>query len=215
MKWTEIAWEASKPIYNKILTLPFLHELMNGTLPKEKFYFYLSQDAIYLSEYGKVLAGIASRMNNVKQRSAFLKFSTDTIAVEQALHAFYLKDAPPVSYEGPSPTCLLYTGFVSQQLLCYPVEIALAAVLPCFWIYQKVGDHIIANHAKDRNPYQPWIDTYGGEEFANEVKKAIEICDVVAEGSPLQKDMTKAFCYAAKMEWMFWDSAYNMEEWPL
>ncbi len=215
MKWTEIAWEASKPIYHKILELPFLKELMNGSLPKEKFYFYLNQDAIYLSEYGKVLAGIASRMNDVKQRSAFLKFSTDTIAVEQALHAFYLKDAPPKKYEGPSPSCLLYTGFVSQQLLCYPVEIALASILPCFWIYQKVGDYIIANHTKDENPYQAWIDTYGGEEFATEVKKAIDICDAVADGSALQEEMTKAFRYAVKMEWMFWDSAYKMEDWPL
>ncbi len=215
MTWTEKAWEASKPIYKKILKLPFLQELMNGTLPREKFYFYLNQDAIYLGEYGKVLAGIASRLNNLEQRSAFLKFSTDTISVEQALHAFYLKDAPPKKYEGPSPGCLLYTGFLSQQLLCQPVEIALASVLPCFWIYQKVGDYIIENQIKGENIYQAWIDTYGGEEFATEVKKAIAICDNVADGSALQEEMTKAFCYASKMEWMFWDSAYRLEEWPV
>ncbi|MCW3786978.1 TenA family protein [Plebeiibacterium sediminum] len=215
MSWTEKAWKASESIYNKILELPFLHELMNGTLPEEKFYFYLNQDAIYLSEYGKILAGIATRLSNSDHRAAFLGFSTDTIAVESALHAFYLKDAPKVDYSGPSPSCLLYTGFLSQQLLCCPVEVAIAAVLPCFWIYQKVGDYILEHQTTSENRYQTWIDTYGGEEFAAAVTKALEISNTVAENSVLQDQMTEAFQYACKMEWMFWDSAYRKEDWPV
>ncbi len=215
MTWTEKAWKASESIYNKILELPFLHELMNGTLPEEKFYFYLNQDAIYLAEYGKILAGIASRLTNGDQRAAFLGFSNDTITVESALHAFYLKDAPKTKYSGPSPSCSLYTGFLSQKLLCYPVEVALAAILPCFWIYKKVGDYILEHQTKEQNRYQNWIDTYGGEEFGNAVKRALEICDSVAENTSLQEEMTEAYLYATKMEWMFWDSAYRMEEWPV
>ncbi len=53
------------------------------------------------------------------------------------------------------------------------------------------------------------------KEFATEVKKAIAICDDVAKDSALQEEMTRAFCYASRMEWMFWDSAYRMEEWPV
>ncbi len=215
MTWTEKAWQASESIYNKILELPFLHELMNGTLSEDKFFFYLNQDAMYLAEYGKILAGIASRLADGDQRAAFLGFSNDAIAVESALHAFYLKDAPKVKYKGPSPSCLLYTGFLSKQLLCYPIETALAAVLPCFWIYQKVGDYIIEHQTKGENRYQNWIDTYGGEEFAAAVNKALKICDAVADGSSLQDEMTEAFQYACKMEWMFWDSAYRMEEWSV
>jgi thiaminase (transcriptional activator TenA) len=214
MRWSEQAWRESAPIYKRILELAFLQELMAGVLSREKFYFYLYQDSIYLSEYGKILAGIASRLPNSQHRNAFLHFADDTIVVESALHASYLKDAPRPPYEGPSPTCLLYTGFLSQQLLFSPVETALAAVLPCFWIYQKVGDYIIANQTKNNNPYQAWIATYGNSEFANTVKKAIAICDEMAENSPRKMEMTNAFSYASKMEWMFWDSAYRLENWP-
>jgi len=215
MKWSEQTWKSIEPIYNNILELDFLHELMNGTLPAEKFYFYLRQDAIYLAEYGKVLAGIAMRMEKSEHREAFLRFSADTISVESALHEFYLQSAPTAPHRGASPACLLYTGFLSKQLLCYPIETALAAVLPCFWIYQKVGDYIVSHQTTEDNPYQNWIDTYGSEDFARTVEKAIAICDQVAEKSNLKTEMTEAFTYASKMEWMFWDSAYRLENWPV
>lgn len=215
MKWSEQTWETIEPIYKRILELPFLHELMNGTLPMEKFYFYLQQDALYLSEYGKVLSGIASRLEDPNHRHAFLHFAADTITVERILHESYLKNASASLYIGASPSCLLYTGFLSKQLLCYPVETALAAVLPCFWIYQKVGNYIVAHQTKGDNPYQAWIDTYGSEDFACTVQNAIAVCDAEAEGSPLRVEMTDAFVSASKMEWMFWDSAYRLEEWPV
>jgi Putative transcription activator len=215
MKWSEQAWKSIEPVFNRIAELPFLKELIDGSLPAEKFYFYLRQDAIYLSEYGKVLAGIAMRLENPQYRDAFLHFSADTIAVESALHEFYLQSAPATNYQGPSPSCLLYTGFLSKQWICYPIETALAAVLPCFWIYQKVGDYIVSHQRPGHNPYQAWIDTYGSEDFARTVDKAIAICDETAENSTLKAEMTEAFAYAAKMEWMFWDSAYRLEEWPV
>ena len=215
MKWSEQAWAAIEPIYQRILELPFLHELKEGTLPKEKFNFYLRQDAIYLSEYGKILAGIATRLHQPEHREAFLKFSTETIAVESALHGSFLKDAPTPAYHGASPSCLLYTGFLSKQLAHHPIETTLTAVLPCFWIYKKVGDHLLATQNRDNNPYQPWIDTYGGDDFARSVERAIAICDHAAKNSTRHAEMTEAFVYASKMEWMFWDSAYRMENWPV
>lgn len=215
MNWSEQAWASIEPIYQQILELPFLHELMAGTLPMEKFDFYLRQDAIYLAEYGKVLAGIATRLEDATQRNTFMGFAAETIAVESILHESYLKNAPEPPYKGASPGCLLYTGFLSKQLMFYPVETVLAAVLPCFWIYQEVGNYIQAHQTEGNNPYQAWIDTYGSEGFAGSVRKATAICNAAAEQSNRGAEMTEAFVYASKMEWMFWDSAYRMEQWPV
>ncbi len=215
MKWSQNTWNACEPIYHRILELPFLLELMDGTLPREKFYYYLQQDAIYLSEYGKIMAGIAARLDNTRYREAFLNFAKATITVELSLHATFLKDATPNSYRAASPCCLLYTGYLSSLLHFSPIEQVLAGILPCFWIYQKVGDNIVEHQTKDDNPYQQWINTYSGEDFAGMVNIAIEICDEVAEKSLLKAEMTEAFRYASKMEWMFWDSAYRLEAWPV
>jgi len=47
--------------------------------------------------------------------------------------------------------------------------------------------------------------------------RAIEILDELAEAaSPaVRAQMTEAFVNATRMEWMFWDSAYKMEKWPI
>jgi thiaminase/transcriptional activator TenA len=97
----------------------------------------------------------------------------------------------------------------------HSVEVGMAAVLPCFWIYKKIGDYILEIQNKDNNPYQDWISTYAGEEFGLLVDKAIAICDEAAQNStPAQQQlMTQAFITASRLEFAFWDSAYRLEKW--
>ena len=215
MKWSEEIWDECTSVYDQILKLPFLNELMKGTLLQDNFRFYLQQDALYLAEYGRVLAGIAVQLDRKEWREDFLKFSADTVAVEQALHQYYLKE-DRVDVD-PTPTCMLYTGYLYRQLASASVEEAMAAILPCFWVYKKVGDHILENQVKNNNPFQSWIDTYGGEEFALAVEKAIGICDEVAQNTtPACRElMNRSFRWSFKLEWMFWDSAWKMEEWAV
>ncbi|MDL2257189.1 thiaminase II [Bacteroidales bacterium OttesenSCG-928-I14] len=217
MKWSEQTWDTILPIYEKILQLPFIQELAAGTLNPDKFVFYIRQDAAYLSDYGRVLAIIASKLNDPKHSEAFINFAGDSIATENALHASFVNELKDGHAIEASPTCLLYTSFLLSQLANAPVEVMAASVLPCFWIYKEVGDYILSVQTPNENPYQDWIDTYGGEDFEKSTKLAISICDQLAEKcTDEQRDsMTKAFVMAAKMEWMFWDSAYKQEEWSI
>ncbi|WP_313380319.1 thiaminase II [Proteiniphilum saccharofermentans] len=217
MKWSEEAWQSTKPVYEKILALPFIKRLINGTLPKETFLFYICQDAIYLSDYGKVLTGIASKLEDPGHIEAFIHFAGGTLAVEKVLHQSFMQELKSNGAIEPSPSCLLYTSFLQKQLANAPIEVALATVLPCFWVYKEVGDYILEHQTKDNNPYQKWIDTYGGEEFARSVISAIAICDEIAEQctEDRKKAMTESFIISTKLEWLFWDSAYRQEQWPV
>jgi thiaminase/transcriptional activator TenA len=91
----------------------------------------------------------------------------------------------------------------------------MAATLPCFWIYKKVGDHILDNQKAGDNPYQRWIDTYGGDEFATAVQRAIDICDNAVENttSDIRNRMTEAFITSTRMEYDFWEAAYELKVW--
>ena len=56
---------------------------------------------------------------------------------------------------------------------------------------------------------------YSGEEFQEVVQKAIDLTDRVAEDAndkQLEK-MQEAFITSTRLEWIFWDSAYRMENW--
>lgn len=215
MKWSENTWAMTTPIYNRITQLPFIKELMAGTLPYEKFAFYIQQDALYLAEYGKVLTGIASKLSNSRHIASFIHFAGDSIAVENELHKSFVKEFN--TKLKPSPSCLLYTSYLTSLLGSAPREVICAGVLPCFWIYNEIGKYILANQSSEDNRYQNWINTYEGEEFTKSVIEAISICDELAEKctDEQQKMMTEAFIMCSKFEWMFWDSAYNMEQWKI
>lgn len=217
MKWSEEAWLKAKPVYDKILDLSFINELMDGTLDEKKFIFYIQQDAIYLSDYGKVLTGIASKLSNPDHIEKFIHFAGDSMAVEKALHESYFQIIESNNTKEASPSCLLYTSYLMKQLANAPVEVILAAVLPCFRIYKEVGDYILANQTKGENKYQSWINTYGGDDFAKSVEEAMQICDELAEKctSEQRKAMTDAYVMCTKMEWMFWDSAWKLEQWSV
>lgn len=217
MKWSEKTWQAAQPVYNQILELPFIQELMNGVLPREKFLFYIQQDAIYLSEFGKTLAGIVARLQNKSHIEAFISFAGDTVAVEGSLHESFLQTMEKPVTKKPSPSCLLYTCYMRKQLSATSVEEAVATVLPCFWVYKEVGNYILKHQTRSENPYQEWINTYGGEDFEKAVNLAISICNELAANCTerQQQAMTETFVLAVKMEWMFWNSAWNLEQWPV
>ena len=217
MKWSEQAWELVKPIYDKILTMPFNQELSIGTLPKEKFIFYLAQDAYYLLEFGRTLSTISGRVQDADLVMAYAGFSTGAIFAERSLHESYFLEFGLDSKVKPSPATLLYTNYILNQAAYASVEVAAAAVLPCFWIYKAVGDHIFAQQQGDRNVYKRWIDMYAGVEFAKAVTQAINITDDLARhASPAtQQKMLDAFEMATRLEWMFWESAYAMEQWKI
>lgn len=75
----------------------------------------------------------------------------------------------------------------------------------------------MAKNPTKNNPYQGWVDAYSGPEFEESVQKAIAIINEAARhASPIIVDkMHQAYTKAAKLEWMFWDSAYHQAQWPL
>lgn len=213
MKWSDHAWREVADVYNAILEHPFVSELSAGTLSKERFLFYINQDSIYIENYSRVLAHIASRLPGRKQTEDFIRFASDGIAVEKLLHESYLAGSSVDS--APTPTTLLYNSFESSKALA-PVEVEAACILPCFVVYLNVG-RVISERSVAGNPYSHWIETYADETFAASTARAIEICDeLAAKTTPeIREQMTRAFVMSARMEWMFWDSAYNLEKWKI
>lgn len=215
MKWSEQAWLSIEPIYESVLQMPFIQELIEGTLPLEKFQYYLMQDSIYLEHFGRALAIIGSRANNIPDMLAFFRFAETTIIVENALHESYFKDFCIINRDSIQPACHHYAHFLKSTTALEAVEVGMAAVLPCFWIYKAVGDYIYQRQNGNNNPYQKWINTYAGEEFGIAVKSAISICDNNAAQTTvaIQDKMTDAFIMSSRLEYDFWEAAYMNRRW--
>lgn len=214
--WYIKARENTNYILEAIKKQPFIKELINGTLPIDVFEFYINQDSLYLENYKKVLATVGLKCTHSHDIHFYLSSAAGIIEVENHLHQLFLKDKQ--FSKQPSPTCELYISYLTKMTTNYSVEEGLAAVLPCFTIYKEVGEYIMENQNYSiANPYQNWIDTYGGEEFSKSVAQAIEITNKYAlkTTEEIIDKMNLAFEKSSKLEFMFWDSAYKKEQWKI
>jgi thiaminase/transcriptional activator TenA len=215
MSWSEEAWNHSAGIYARILDLPFIRELQAGSLSVERFRFYIAQDARYLEHFSKALAIIGARHPQPAASLAFYRFAETAIVVENALHASYFDEYAIDDVVRIEPACHHYVHFLLSQAAIQPLEVAMASVLPCFWIYREVGMHIHKNAALAENPYRRWIETYSNEDFDRSVREAIGHCDAAAEATTpaMRQAMTEAFDQACRLELDFWDGAYHGRTW--
>ncbi|MGA9699497.1 MAG: thiaminase II [Acinetobacter sp.] len=218
MSFSQEVWQRNLDLYQKTLTLPFNQELAQGTLSKEVFSHYVIQDAHYLLAYGRALAVCAAKAFEADDVIQFAEAARIAIVVERSLHDGFMQefDITKKEFESTPLTlaCHHYTSFLTATAWSESYPVVLASLLPCFWIYAEVGKDIVDNSIPN-NSYQAWVDTYSGEEFNEAVRNVIATIDKVAarcDADTLEK-MHHAYTTAAKLEWLFWDSAYDQRQW--
>lgn len=213
--FTEHAWSDIRPIVEGIETHPFVSGLGDGSLDSERFDYYMAQDALYLADYGHVLALAGAQAPTVEDLQFWTHSATATAVTERELHARHITDLAAAE---PSPTCLAYTSFLAACATRGSYAELVAAVLPCFWIYDHIGRRLLdtlGDH--DDHPYADWIDTYADPAFTHASRRAQELTNAAVDPLPLeqQERALRAFRTASRYEWMFWDAAWRLETWPI
>ena len=92
MNWSTNTWNSTQIIYDEILQMPFINDLMYGNLEIEKFQFYITQDSFYLDHFGRALAMIGARAQSIEDALSFIRFGEGAIVVENALHQSFFKE---------------------------------------------------------------------------------------------------------------------------
>ena len=217
--FSQSLWQANEALFQDTLQLPFNRELAAGTLSMERFRHYMIQDAHYLVAYGRALAVTAAKSDNAEGVVQFANAANEAVVVERSLHDGFMRDfgVTPGQFAAVplTPACHHYTSFLVATAWSAPYPVAVAALLPCFWIYAEVGRDIHARSAPG-NPYRSWVDTYASEEFHAAVRGVCATVDRLADGATqaTRAAMHAAYRDAARLEWLFWDSAYRLAEWP-
>jgi thiaminase/transcriptional activator TenA len=220
MRFTDDLWRSIGPIYDAILRHPFVRGLTDGTLPRECFRFYVVQDALYLRDFARALSLTAARAPEEDWIVMFNEHSAGALRVERALHESFFTDfglgPDEVAATPLAPTNLAYTSYLLAVTSAAPFPQAVAAVLPCYWIYWEVGRTL--ERAGSPDPlYRRWIGTYASAEFGAVVQAVIEVADRVAAGAaPAEREaMRRHFVTTSRYEWMFWDMGWRREAWPV
>lgn len=81
------------------------------TLERDRFVFYLQQDALYLIDFARAFAHTAAKLNSVTHVEDFLAFAHEVLIAERELHKqhFQLFEVQP--NEHVQPACFNYTNY--------------------------------------------------------------------------------------------------------
>lgn len=210
MKHSIKAWDMAAPIFTAIIQHPFNQELMSGTLSQHKFNYYIHQDSLFLKDYSSCFALIASKIQP-EYVSTFLNFAQVYAENSRTLVEKYCRrDEGASNPHKLSRATQSFTSYLLSVAAVEPVEVAVAALLPTFWIYRETA-LLIEKGSPANNPYAEWISAYTGKEFAEHVEQAISIFDALAEKTTdeIRQKMLEAFSKCTMLEWHFWNDVYE------
>ena len=112
--WTEALWRAGAPTARQIAEGDFVTALVEGSLQEEAFAFYLSQDSLYLVQYGRALADLGARAPRISETTFWGEAASRCDVVEGELHRRLLGDAPRPEV---GPVTSAYADFLKSTVL--------------------------------------------------------------------------------------------------
>jgi thiaminase/transcriptional activator TenA len=205
-------------VYDEILRHPFITGLTDGTLDHDAFRYFIVQDSHYLRAYSRALSMVSARATDEDAVEMFARHSAEAIAVERELHAGLLGslDLTPADVDriGSGPTTTAYMSYLTAVCATGTYAEAVAAVLPCYWIYREVGRALLDRSSPDPL-YKQWIATYGSPEFDAVVESVLAVTDRLDVGAAERERCHRHFATTSRYEWMFWDAAYHRLAWPV
>jgi thiaminase/transcriptional activator TenA len=204
------------PIWNAIFDHPFLQELKAGTLPLKKFRYFLGQDWHYLDVFARTVGAAISKSRNAHT----LEHLADRVLrpIEKPLHRklgeLLQIDLIHLIAARPAPTNVAYMNHLLATAAQGSVGEIAAALLPCPWTYQEIGQRI----GEVQHPvYSEWAIFYASGVLSESVEAWRRFVDEAASDANAgeRATMAGAFLLSSRYEYLFWEMAYRQEEWPV
>ena len=201
---------------------PFVTGIGDGTLPLDNFRYYMRQDYVFLIEFCRAISLAVAKARTLEDMGWFAQMIHETLNMEMALHVSFCADFDITEEEllatKPSPTTWAYTRHMINTAHQGTVGETAAVILPCSWGYAEIGQALYAQGTPEDQPlYTRWIETYNSQEFADIADWLRGFVDKHAEtaGTSELEAMERVFKISSQYEYMFWDAAWRMEEWPV
>lgn len=211
----------SERIWRAIETHAFLRELQAGTLPMNRFTYYILQDYVYLLDFAQVLCQGGAKSPDLKTLALFCRHALGAVEVERGFHASFGAtlglSAKQLEAVPKGPITQAYIGHLQSVARGGTLGEIVAAVLPCYWIYGEVGRRLYRNRPRKPKIYRQWIETYAADAFWQPVREQIRLMDQLgAAANRHEKQLMAAhFTLSSRYELMFWQQAYRLQSWPV
>lgn len=220
-KFTDELRQYAAPIWEADLKHPFVRGIADGSLPTEKFKFYLIQDYLFLLDYSRVFAHGVIKAPDEKTMALFAQLLNETLNTEMDLHRGYCEKfgITPADMEAApmAPTTHAYTRHILNVSQIGTLADVIAGVLPCQWGYAEIGTNLAEQGGSPEPLYQEWIDMYASPEFLalGEWLRNL-LNEITLDSSPAEKErLQHHFHLSSRYEYLFWEMAWTEQEWQI
>lgn len=197
---------------------PFVAGIQDGSLPEAAFRFYLRQDYLFLIHFARAYALAAFKAENLEDMRSAAATLTALVDVETSLHVEYCKgwgvSLAEMEATEEAPACVAYTRLVLDKGMQGDLLDLQVALAPCVVGYGVIGQRLLKdpNTCRDGNPYQSWMEMYGGADYWELVVAAEAQLDrlFAARGSEARyPSLKRTFEAATRMEVGFWQMGWD------
>jgi thiaminase/transcriptional activator TenA len=218
---SEIRAKAAE-IWRRELEHPFVRGLGDGTLPVDRFRFYLEQDYLFLIEYCRVFALASAKARDLQSMNLFAGLLGDTLKVEMQLHRDYCQRLgialSALQNAHLAPVTDAYTRHLLTAAYAGTVTDIVASVLPCQLGYAEIAAALAREGRGGGNSfYAEWIGTYTSPEFTEGAERLGALLDDLAEGMPARETahLEALFLTSSRYEYLFWEMSWTRAGWPV
>jgi len=220
--FTEGLRQAGAAIWARTREHPFVRGIGDGTLPEERFRFYIRQDYLFLIEYARVLALAVARGTDLAVMGRLAELLHATLTTEMALHRSYCAEfgitAEALEATTPAPTTYAYTRHLLAVAWGGDLGEIAASLFPCQWGYWEIARALAAGGEPVRAPlYARWIQTYTSPEYGELAAWLRELLERLggAASPDARERMRGHFLTSSRFELAFWEMSWRMEGWPV
>lgn len=220
--FSSILRSGAAEIWKRELAHPFVRGLGDGTLPVDRFGFYLEQDYLFLVEYCRVFALASAKARDLAVMGLFSGLLNDTLQTEMQLHRDYCKRLgiadSALTGARAAPVTHGYTRHLLSTAYSGSIVEIVAAVLPCQLGYVEIASALEREGGGGNNSfYREWIKTYTSPEFLEGAKRLVQLLDRLADGIPPPETawLSDLFLTSSRFEYLFWEMSWTKATWPV
>jgi thiaminase (transcriptional activator TenA) len=207
-------------IWREILNHKFIIELSKGTLPFNKFLFYLKQDHYFLQEFAKLFQSAIQKTTDTTMKKWLERLYKSTVNFEMGMQRQMLykllssnsinNDTKQQSFS-PSKTTLDYIAYLVDILSNDTFAEMVSAIAPCPWTYLEIAQ-LLSKFSIENEIYRNWVQFYCSTESHKQVDEIKQVLNILSKSkNEKHKEVMKEhFSCACKYEYLFWEMSYNM-----
>ena len=201
-------WKENRDLASCCLEHPFVCGIADGSLEREKFAYYVGQDAFFLESFARAYSIAAAKSPDFSVFTTFHNLAGGVLE-ELQLHQGYAREWDvDLQIQQPGNATRRYTDFLLATAWGGDIGLIAAAMSPCMSLYAFLGTELAKNGIPNHQ-YADWIRTYSSSDFQPLAEQLANLLDTHGSNTVA---VASAYRYAMSCELDFFQAAWEVSE---